>query len=172
MTDITFPTHMPPVAGVDIGGTKVAVSVADGRGVRGKLSQPTAVRGGRDALAAQVVDMVRQSCTLAGVAVADLAGVGVSSCGPFVMRDGMVELNTPNICGGMAGAARGLPNDWPTAYLEAPLRQVFPVVRVENDGIDECLTAPVQQRRQVFFHDAKSVSADLAVHLEPGRRST
>jgi hypothetical protein len=29
----------------------VAVSVADGRGVRGKLSQPTAVRGGRDALA-------------------------------------------------------------------------------------------------------------------------
>ena len=135
MTDITFPTHMPPVAGVDIGGTKVAVSVADGRGVRGKLSQPTAVRGGRDALAAQVVDMVRQSCALAGVAVADLAGVGVSSCGPFVMRDGMVELNTPNICGGMAGAARGLPNDWPTAYLEAPLRQVFPVVRVENDGI-------------------------------------
>ena len=45
-------------------------------------------------------------------------------------------------------------------------------LRVENDGIDECLTAPVQQRRQVFFHDAKSVSADLAVHLEPGRRST
>ena len=58
MPDITFPTHMPPVAGVDIGGTKVAVSVADGRGVRGTLSQPTAVRGGRDALALQVVDLV------------------------------------------------------------------------------------------------------------------
>ena len=135
MTDIRFPTHMPPVAGVDIGGTKVAVSVADGHGVRGKLSQPTAIRGGRDALALQVQDLVRQSCALAGVAVADLAAVGVSSCGPFMMRDGLVELNTPNICGGMAGAARGLPNDWLTAYLEAPLRQVFPGVRVENDGI-------------------------------------
>ena len=39
MPDITFPSHMPPVAGVDIGGTKVAVSVADGRGVRGSLSR-------------------------------------------------------------------------------------------------------------------------------------
>ena len=135
MTDIRFPTHMLPVAGVDIGGTKVAVSVADARGVRGKLSQPTAIRGGRDALALQVQDLVRQSCALAGLAVTDLAAVGVSSCGPFVMRDGLVELNTPNICGGMAGAARGLPNDWPTAYLEAPLRRVFAGVRVENDGI-------------------------------------
>ena len=60
MPDITFPTHMPPVAGVDIGGTKVAVSVADGRGVRGKLSQPTAVRGGRDALALQVVAQMQK----------------------------------------------------------------------------------------------------------------
>jgi glucokinase len=47
----------------------------------------------------------------------------------------MVELAAPNICGGMAGKARGLPNDWPTALLEAPLRAAFPNVRVENDGV-------------------------------------
>jgi len=35
----------------------------------------------------------------------------------------------------LAGAARGLPNDWATALLEAPLREAFTQVRVENDGI-------------------------------------
>jgi glucokinase len=52
-----------------------------------------------------------------------------------VLNGGLVELAAPNICGGMAGKARGLPNDWQTALLEAPLRQAFAHVRVENDGI-------------------------------------
>jgi len=125
---------MAPVACVDIGGTKVAVSVADGQGVRAKVAEPTATVGDRGALAAQIIRLVGQSCANAGVAVADIAAVGVASCGPFVMADGLIELAAPNICGGLAGKARGLPNDWPTAYLEAPLRQAFGKVRVENDG--------------------------------------
>jgi glucokinase len=126
---------MAPVACVDIGGTKVAVSVADAQGVRGKLAEPTATVGDRGALAAQIIRMVAQSCASAGVAVADLSAVGVVSCGPFVMANGLIELAAPNICGGIAGKARGLPNDWPTAYLEAPLRAAFANVRVENDGV-------------------------------------
>jgi glucokinase len=126
---------MAPVACVDIGGTKVAVSVADAQGVRGKLAEPTATVGDRGALADQIIRMVAQSCASAGVAVADLSAVGVVSCGPFVMADGLIELAAPNICGGIAGKARGLPNDWPTAYLEAPLRAAFANVRVENDGV-------------------------------------
>ena len=132
---ITFPSTMAPVACVDIGGTKVAVSVADGQGVRGKLAEPTATVGGRGALADQIIRMVAQSCASAGVAVADLSAVGVVSCGPFVLANGLIELAAPNICGGIAGKARGLPNDWPTAYLEAPLRAAFANVRVENDGV-------------------------------------
>jgi glucokinase len=124
-----------PVACVDIGGTKVAISVADEHGVRGKVSEPTAKEGDHGALAAQIIRMVGQSCQAAGVSVADIAAVGVASCGPFVMRDGLVELAAPNICGGLAGKARGLPNDWTTALLEAPLRAAFPNVRVENDGV-------------------------------------
>ncbi len=126
---------MAPVACVDIGGTKVAVSVADARGVRGKLSEPTAKVGDRGALATQIIRMVGQSCGSAGVQQSDIASVGVVSCGPFVMADGLIELAAPNICGGIAGKARGLPNDWPTAYLEAPLRAAFANVRVENDGV-------------------------------------
>ena len=126
---------MAPVACVDIGGTKVAVSVADGQGVRAKVTEPTATVGDRGALAAQIIRLVGQSCANAGVAVAGIAAVGVASCGPFVMADGLIELAAPNICGGLAGKARGLPNDWSTAYLEAPLRQAFGKVRVENDGV-------------------------------------
>ncbi len=123
------------MACVDIGGTKVAVSVADARGIHGKVTEPTAKEGNNDALALQIIRLVGQSCALAGIPVADISAVGVSSCGPFVMRDGLVELAAPNICGGMAGKARGLPNDWLTALLEAPLRAAFPNVRVENDGV-------------------------------------
>jgi glucokinase len=124
-----------PVACVDIGGTKVAVNIADAAGVRGKVSEPTAKEGNNDALARQIIRMVGESCALAGVAVADIAAVGVATCGPFVINQGLVELAGPNICGGLAGKARGLPNDWVTALLEAPLKATFPNVRVENDGV-------------------------------------
>jgi glucokinase len=128
-----------PAACVDVGGTKVAVSVADRRGLRGQLTEPTEKRGTNDALARQVVRMIGQSCQSAGLAPGDLAAVGISSCGPFALRDGMVELSQPNICGGLAGPQRGLPNNWQTAQLEAPVRQAFAsatcTVRVENDGM-------------------------------------
>ena len=130
-----LPKGAAPVACVDIGGTKVAVSIADEHGVRGKVSEPTAKEGRNDALALQIIRLIGQSCAAAGVPVAAISAVGVASCGPFVIHQGMVELAAPNICGGMAGKARGLPNDWPTALLEAPLRAAFPNVRVENDGV-------------------------------------
>ena len=124
-----------PVACVDIGGTKVAVSMADHNGMRGRVSEPTCKAGANDALARQIIRLIGQSCDAAGLAESDISAVGVSSCGPFVLRDGLVELAAPNICGGLAGPARGLPNTWTTALLEAPLRAIFPHVRVENDGI-------------------------------------
>jgi glucokinase len=120
---------------VDVGGTKVAVSVADQRGLHGRVVEPTVREGAADALGQQVLRMVAASCASAGVAVAQVTSVGVSSCGPFVIREGCVELAAPNICGGLAGPARGLPNSWMSAILEAPLRAAFPHVQVANDGI-------------------------------------
>lgn len=122
---------------IDIGGTKVAVSLNNGTGLDliARRSEPTAKTGPRDALASQIIRMVEEACLEAGVAPASVLQAGVSSCGPFVMQDGLVELAAPNICGGLAGPARGLPNDWRTAVLEAPLRRRFEVVRVENDCI-------------------------------------
>lgn len=133
--EFRLPAGAAPVACVDIGGTKVAVSVADDQGVRGRVAEPTAKQGPSDALAAQVIRLVTQSCAAAGVPIDRLAALGVASCGPFVLREGLVELATPNICGGLAGAERGLPNDWLTAVLEAPLRQRFARVQVANDAV-------------------------------------
>ena len=142
MNSETLPSHQfrlpagaSPVACVDIGGTKVAVSIADAHGLRAQVVEPTAKAGPNSALATQILRMVGHSARLAGVERARVMAVGVSSCGPFVLSDGAVELAAPNICGGIAGPARGLPNDWTSALLEAPLRNAFERVRVEIDGI-------------------------------------
>ena len=130
---------------IDIGGTKVAVSLNDGKDLelRARRSEPTAKTGSNDALARQVLRMVDAACAELGVDPAAVQRAGVSSAGPFVLRDGLVELYSPNICGGIAGPARGLPNDWTTAVLEAPLRARFAEVRVEND----CVAALEAERR-------------------------
>lgn len=122
---------------VDIGGTKVAVSLvkAGSRELVARQQAPTAKSGTNDAVAVQVMRLIDAACAEAGVRPDSIDGVGVSSTGPFVMNDGHIELATPNICGGMAGPARGLPNDWMTAVIEAPLRQRFARVRVENDAL-------------------------------------
>jgi glucokinase len=120
---------------VDVGGTKVAVSMADAQGLRGRVAEPTAKQGDNLALGRQVLRMIGASCSRADVSTQDVRAVGVAACGPFVIRDGCVELAAPNICGGLAGAARGLPNDWTRAVLEAPLRAAFPGVQVANDAI-------------------------------------
>ncbi len=132
---MNWPDGTAPVACVDVGGTKVAVSIADTQGLRGRVAEPTIKQGERGALALQVIRLIGQSCEAAGIGTDSLAAVGVASCGPFALHRGMVELAAPNICGGLAGQGRGLPNGWLTALLEEPLRLAFPAVRVENDGI-------------------------------------
>ena len=138
----TGPSKLPVFDGmagvracVDVGGTKVAVSIADARGLRGRVAEPTSKHGDNDALGQQVLRLIGASCASADVSAADIRSVGVSACGPFVIRNGCVELAAPNICGGLAGAARGLPNDWTSAVLEAPLRASFSEVHVANDAI-------------------------------------
>src|SRR3954465_8654600 len=123
---------------IDIGGTKIAVSLNTGAGLDliAKRSEPTARTGANDAIAQQVIRMVDQACVEAGLDPSRVQRCGVSSAGPFVLNAGLVELATPNMCGGIAGPARGLPNDWMTATLEAPLRHRFlQGVRVENDAV-------------------------------------
>lgn len=122
---------------VDIGGTKMAVSLSatGAPPLIGRRSEPTAKTGNNDAVALQIIRLIEEACAEQGIDPASIERVGVSSAGPFELKDGLVELASPNICGGIAGPARGLPNDWMTALLEAPLRRRFARVRVENDAV-------------------------------------
>jgi glucokinase len=125
---------------IDIGGTKVAVSLADSHSQRSlqlyaRRAEPTAKEGHPSALAQQIIRMIDAACAEHRIAPQQIASVCVSSCGPFVLQGGMLALAAPNICGGLGGQARGLPNDWTSAPLEAPLRQRYGAVRIENDAI-------------------------------------
>jgi glucokinase len=125
---------------VDIGGTKVAVSLADSqsqltRKLYARQVQPTAKQGTHLALAEQIIGLIDVACNEQGINRQQIQSVGVSSCGPFIMNTGRLELAAPNICGGLAGKARGLPNDWMSAPLQAPLEAVFQHVRIENDAV-------------------------------------
>lgn len=122
---------------IDIGGTKVAVSLArDAESpLFGRITEPTATQGSNDAVARQILRMIDRACAAEGIDPQGVDSIGVASAGPFVKRAGQVELASPNICGGLAGPGRGLPNDWRTAVLEAPLRERFKRVRVENDAV-------------------------------------
>lgn len=130
---------------VDIGGTKVAVSLSPpgSRELLFRQRQPTAKEGDSGAVARQILGMIDTACAEAGIDPALMEQVGVSSTGPFVMAGGMIELSTPNICGGLAGAGSPLPNDWMTVPIEGPLRERFRQVRVEND----CVAALEAERR-------------------------
>jgi glucokinase len=128
---------------VDVGGSKVAVSLAEAGAGRpaliGRRTEATAKTGANDALALQILRMVDEACATVGAGRNDVHALGVSSCGPFVVRAGMREIAAPNICGGLVGpggqAGRSHPNDWTSAVLEAPLQERFASVRVENDGV-------------------------------------
>ena len=122
---------------VDIGGTKVAVSLSPPGSLDliHRRAEPTVKVGDANALAQQILRLIDEACAEAGIGAASLGHVGVSSTGPFVLVDGLVELATPNICGGLAGPAGILSNDWKTVPIEAPLRQRFRQVRVENDAV-------------------------------------
>jgi glucokinase len=130
---------------VDVGGTKLAVGLVSDAflqdGVRpapllARRSELTAKTGAPEAVARQILRMLADACEEAGLDDQQLEAVGVSSCGPFVLKAGLIELAAPNICGGLAGPARGLPNQWTSAVLEAPLLEKFGTrLRVENDGV-------------------------------------
>lgn len=125
---------------VDIGGTKVSVSLNAGAGDRALLAthaEPTVTSGSPGALAHQVVRMVDAACAQLGIAPQQVQAAGVCAPGPFVLEDGALALASPNLCGGLAVAGAGvhLANDWRRVPLQAPLRQRFSQLRIENDAV-------------------------------------
>jgi glucokinase len=113
---------------VDIGGTKIAISLADASGWRWRESFATPKTGPRETIANAIVASISKGAAALDSPRASVNAVGVSSCGPFRRADGQIELFSPNICG-VDG------NDWQTVPLERGLRQHFATVNIENDAV-------------------------------------
>ena len=84
----------PWLACVDIGGSKIAASLAQAGAERpvllGRSVEPTVQGGARAALAQQVLRLIDAACAATGVPAESLRALGVSACGPFVDRKSVV----------------------------------------------------------------------------------
>ena len=115
--------NAPYLLGLDIGGTKLAVVVADWNGnILHKVRRPTEAGRGPEAVVATLVDMSREVMARAALTTADVAGVGVSCGGPLDTGTGVVYA-PPNLPG------------WDEVPLKAWLERAVPLpVFVENDA--------------------------------------
>src|SRR5437764_9482803 len=109
--------------GIDLGGTKIEAAVVDARNkVLGTSRRPTPSEGGPLDVVAELVGAMLEACRSAGVAPAELTGVGVGS-------PGVVDEAT-----GTVASARNLPG-WDGAFELGPTlaHQLGTTVRVGND---------------------------------------
>lgn len=122
------------LAALDIGGTKMAACIADASGPLLRLTQATERSGEPDTIARQSLRMIDACCNKLGINASSIVSVGVSSCGPFALRDGLLGFMPPNICGGLPNG-EDLPNDWTFLPLESVLRERFSTVSIVNDCV-------------------------------------
>lgn len=164
------------IAAIDIGGTKVAATIADAKGPIAKVTQPTVKTGAAEALSQQILALLEEACVKAQVESSAISSVGVSSCGPFVRVDDKICLSAPNICGGLAN--RGdLPNNWTVLPLEAPLAQRYPNVVIRNDCVaalhgERMFGAVIDEPNSVYVTWSTGIGFGLCVdgHLLMGKQ--
>ena len=111
------------VAGIDIGGTKLATVVADSTGhILGKVRKPTLAERGPEYALQSLCDMVRETVELAGLDQKAISAIGVSCGGPLDTKTGVVY-SPPNLPG------------WDALPLKAQLESEFQIpTTVENDA--------------------------------------
>jgi glucokinase len=120
---VAIPPGERLVAGVDLGGTNVRTCIARADGaILARARTPTPADDGPAVVVERIVAGVRELAQTAGVAVRQLAGVGVGAPGPLDMRSGIV-FSPPNLAG------------WHDVPLAALLRDALGVpVHIGNDA--------------------------------------
>ena len=125
----------PYLAAVDIGGTKITVSIANKSGILVKVYQPVQLVGDNLAVPGQVDSLVKFACGQIGIGKDEIFALGVSTCGPFGIIDGELVLVAPNLCGGLAKEREVIPNNWTEIPLQKELSRIYKKIHIENDGI-------------------------------------
>lgn len=123
------------IAGIDLGGTKIAACLASESEVMVRRRAPVPRSGDEGAVVRAMIALVTDCCREAGVSPEMLEAVGVAACGPFEGAAGQLASAAPNLCGGLSADSE-LPNRWMKVALEAPLRERFGgrTVAIANDA--------------------------------------
>ena len=129
------------IAAIDIGGSKIAVTLADASGPRYRLIQPTVKTGTSRAIPEQCLTLLQSLCHQADIDFSKINSIGVSACGPFAFQDNLLGLVAPNLCGGLSNA-NDLPNDWTFIPLASVLQEQCSHVLIDND----CIAALTAER--------------------------
>ena len=79
------------VVGIDIGGTKLATVVADGKGnILSKVRRPTRADKGPEYAIQLLFEMVYETISQAGLEQKSISAIGVSCGGPLDTKTGIV----------------------------------------------------------------------------------
>ncbi len=132
--------HSALIAGIDVGGTKVAVTIANATGILHKLQAPVASSGARTAIAQQAWGLIEQACTAKNLPRTSIHAVGISTCSPFIevvdaAGQKIREVSAPNLCGGMGGNPYQLNNDWKSFPLASYFTDKVALVVMQNDAV-------------------------------------
>jgi glucokinase len=109
--------------GIDLGGTKIQTVIVDSKNeVLGQSRRPTPTTGGPEDVSQQMAEAMAEAAEQAGLATADLSGIGVGSPGDADEKTGVVS------------DARNLPH-WidPFPLAENLSKQLGPPVKIGND---------------------------------------
>ena len=122
-------------AAVDIGGTKITVSLANREKILAKVYQPVQLEGDIKTIPQQLDLLIRYLCDLKGISKDEINAVGIGSCGPFKKKNGHIFLVAPNLCGGLTQGRGVIPNDWIEIPLEEELSKIYHRLVIDNDAI-------------------------------------
>ncbi len=123
------------LAGIDIGGTKIIVTLADANSILIRVQQATRLTGSERTVPEQCLEMLDVALEKLSLQRGSITHVGVSTCSPFGRVDGKKVILAPNLCGGLAPERNILPNDWKQVPIEAVLTEVYPSVEIQNDCV-------------------------------------
>ncbi|MFH1316249.1 MAG: ROK family protein [Candidatus Woesearchaeota archaeon] len=125
---------MKHIAGVDIGGTKISVTIASKVGIKINLIQPTKLIGSNETIPKQADKLIEYACEQIRIKKNSIASVGVSTTSPFLKKGKYKVDIAPNLCGGLLKNSN-IPNKWKYIPIEKSLLKKYKRVEIQNDGV-------------------------------------
>ncbi len=146
-----LPSAQAHAIGIDIGGTSIKAGIVDANGeVIAPISVLTQASGGRDVIAASLLEALQQTVAAAALHKIDPAGIGIASAGAIDSKNGTVFAATENLPGWAGFDLRGFVKQYTRL-------SIF----VENDAHAAALS-------ELHYGAARGISSLVALTLGTG----